>query len=336
MSNISWLWPLAWLLLPLPIVVYYLHPKRFEKTSDALLVPDLGPFVKLSGSGSGVSRGAIAPILLAFCWLALTAAMARPQSIGEPLSVPLSGRDLMLCIDISGSMGEQDLYQGNSRVTRMAIVKTVASDFIERRSADRVGLILFGSQAYVQTPLTTDHITVQKFLEEATIGLAGRKTAIGDAIGLGVKRLRERDEESKVLILLTDGANSAGVVTPANAARLAAEEAIRIYSIGIGSEQQSSGIFGIPMASRRSELDEASLRSIADISGGKYFRARNQRELQSIYREIDRLEPNEIQTDDFRRVTELFVWPLAFALLTFVVYLLTGIAKPAAIGVTRA
>ena len=334
MSDISWLWPLAWLLLPLPIAVYFLHPKRFEKSSDALLVPDLGPFAQLVGSGNGVSRGSIAPILLALCWLGLTAALARPQSIGEPLSVPLSGRDLMLCIDISGSMGEQDLYQGNSRVTRMAIVKAVASDFIERRSADRVGLILFGSQAYVQTPLTTDHKTVLEFLEEATIGLAGRKTAIGDALGLGVKRLREREEKSKVLILLTDGANSAGVVTPTSAARLAAEEGIRVYSIGIGSEQQTTSIFGMPMGQRRNELDEASLQAIADISGGKYFRARNQRELQSIYEEIDRLEPNEIQTDDFRRVTELFVWPLAFALLAFLLYLLAGIAKPV-VGVKR-
>ena len=335
MSEISWLWPLAWLLLPLPILVYFLHPKRFEKNSDALLVPDLGPFVQLVGSGNGVSRGSIAPILLALCWLALTAALARPQAIGEPLSVPLSGRDLMLCIDISGSMGEQDLYQGSSRVTRMAVVKAVASDFIKRRSADRIGLILFGSQAYVQTPLTTDHKTVLEFLEEATIGLAGRKTAIGDALGLGVKRLREREQESKVLILLTDGANSAGVVTPTSAARLAAEEGIRVYSIGIGSDQQANSIFGIPMGQRRSELDEASLQAIADISGGKYFRARNQRELQSIYEEIDRLEPNEIPTDDFRRVNELFVWPLAIALLTFIVYLLTGIAKPV-VGVKRA
>jgi len=136
MSDISWLWPLAWVLLPLPFVVYFLHPKQFEKNSDALLVPDLGPFVPLEGSGKRVSGQSIAPFLLALCWFALTAALARPQSIGEPLSIPLSGRDLMLCIDISGSMGEQDLYQGNSRVTRMAIVKAVASDFIKRRSAD--------------------------------------------------------------------------------------------------------------------------------------------------------------------------------------------------------
>ena len=140
MSDISWLWPWAWLLLPLPIAIYFLHPKRFEKNSDALLVPDLGPFVHLSQGSQGVSTGATTSVLLAICWFALTAALARPQSIGEPLAVPLSGRDLMLCIDISGSMGEQDLYQGNTRVTRMAIVKTVASDFIQRRAADRIGV----------------------------------------------------------------------------------------------------------------------------------------------------------------------------------------------------
>jgi len=335
MSDISWLWPWALLLLPIPLLVYFFHPKRFEKTADALLVPDLGPFVPLSDSTHSLSKGAFASSLLVLSWIALTLAFARPQSIGEPLDVPLSGRDLMMCIDISGSMSEEDLYQGNSRVTRMAIVKAVASDFIQRRSADRVGLILFGSQAYVQTPLTTDHKTVQNFLEEASIGLAGRKTAIGDALGLGVKRLRDLEQESKVLILLTDGANSAGVVQPIDAAQLAAQEGIRIYTIGIGSDRQRTNLFGMPVGARHSGLDEANLKSIAEVSGGQYFRARNQQELQRIYQEIDRLEPNEHQADDFRRVTELYVWPLAAALLLFFLYLLSVTVKPA-LGVNRA
>jgi len=328
MSDISWLWPWALVLLPLPMLVYFFHPNRYEKNTDALLVPDLGPFVPLSENTSSLSKGAVASILLVLSWIALTLALARPQSIGDPLDVPLSGRDLMLCIDISGSMGEEDLYQGNSRVTRMAIVKAVASDFIARRNADRVGLILFGSQAYVQTPLTTDHKTVQSFLEEASIGLAGRKTAIGDALGLGVKRLRDMEQESKVLILLTDGTNTAGVVQPSDAAQLAAQEGIRIYTIGIGSDRQRTNLFGMPIGGRRSDLDEASLKEIADVSGGQYFRARNQTELQRIYNEIDRLEPNELLVDDFRRVTELYIWPLAAALFLFVLYLLSSVAKP--------
>jgi Ca-activated chloride channel family protein len=321
MGDITWLWPWAWILLPLPLLTYFLLPRRAKKNTNALLVPDLGPFAQLSDGASTASGGTIATVLLALCWIALTTALARPQAIGEPLGLPLSGRDLMLSIDISGSMRETDLYQGDTRVTRIAIVKTVARDFIERRSADRIGLILFGSQAYVQTPLTTDHKTVQTFLEEASIGLAGKNTAIGDALGLGVKRLRDREQESKVLILLTDGANSAGIVSPIEAAKLAAQEGIRIYTVGIGTEQQSRSLFGMPLPSRGSELDETSLQAIADISGGQYFRARNQQELQRIYREIDRLEPSEIPTDDFRRVNELFIWPLALSLVLFASWL---------------
>lgn len=320
MSNITWLWPWAWILLPLPLLTYYLLPRRSDKNTNALLVPDLGPFTQLSDGASKAGGSAIATVLLAICWIALTTALARPQAIGEPLGLPLSGRDLMLCIDISGSMRETDLYQGDARVTRIAIVKTVARDFIERRSADRIGLILFGSQAYVQTPITTDHKTVQTFLEEATIGLAGKNTAIGDALGLGVKRLRDREQESKVLILLTDGANSAGIVSPIEAAKLAAQEGIRIYTVGIGTEQPERSLFGMPLPSRGGELDERSLKEIAEVSGGQYFRARNQQELQRIYREIDRLEPSEIQTDDFRRVNELFIWPLALSLLLFAIW----------------
>ncbi len=320
MNNIIWLWPWAWLLLPLPLLTYFLLPRHSKKNNTALLVPDLGPFAQLSDGASKASGSAVATALLAICWIALTTALARPQAIGEPLGLPLSGRDLMLCIDISGSMSETDLYQGDSRVTRIAIVKTVARDFIERRSADRIGLILFGSQAYVQTPITTDHKTVQNFLAEATIGLAGKNTAIGDALGLGVKRLRDREQDSKVLILLTDGANSAGIVSPIDAAKLAAQEGIRIYTVGIGTEQPERSLFGMPLPSRGGELDEESLKAIAEVSGGQYFRARNQRELQRIYQEIDRLEPSEIQADDFRRVSELFIWPLALSLVLFVAW----------------
>ncbi len=326
MSEISWAWPWAWALLPLPLLIYFLFPRRAQAPGSALLVPDIGPFSKLSGNASP-GANSILTILLLLCWVSLTAAMARPQSIGEPLGLPLSGRDLLLLIDISGSMRDTDLYQGNTRVTRIAVVKTVASDFVERRSADRIGLILFGSQAYVQTPLTTDHKTVQSFLDEASIGLAGKNTAIGDALGLGVKRLRDREQESKVLILLTDGANSAGVVSPLDAAQLAAQEGIRIYTVGIGTERQSRSVFGIQMSTQRSELDEETLGRIAELSGGRYFRARNQQELERIYEEIDRLEPSEIQTDDYRRVTELYIWPLGFALLLFVVSLLLDMTK---------
>lgn len=315
LSDIVWAWPLAFLTLPLPLLAYWLLPAREKTTQRALRVPDLRPYKSLATEGHGPGRhGWLRLFVLGLAWIALVTATARPQTYGDPVGVPITGRDLLLCIDISGSMRETDLYAGNNRATRMAVVKQVAQDFVARRTGDRIGLIMFGSQAYVQTPLTYDHETVQHFLSEASVGLAGRSTAIGDAIGLGVKRLRDRPDASRVLILLTDGENSAGVVDPLQAARLAAGSNIRIYAIGVGSEQRASA-FNIPFGSRRSELDEKTLRAISGATGGQYFRARNQQELASIYAEIDRLEPTLKDTEDFRPLSELFVWPLGLSLI---------------------
>jgi len=275
------------------------------------------------------SQNLLRATLLILAWLTLLAATARPQSFGEPIGIPVTGRDLMLGIDISGSMREADLYAGNTRATRMAVVKQVAQDFVSRRAGDRVGLIMFGSQAYVQTPLTHDHETVQHFLDEAAVGLAGRSTAIGDAIGLAVKRLRDRPDASRVLILLTDGENSAGVIEPVAAARLAATSGIRIHTIGVGSDVRE-GVFNVPFGNQRSELDEATLRAISSETGGQYFRARNQQELASIYREIDRLEPTTLDAEEFRPLRELFVWPLSASLLLTLLWAMAGLisAKP--------
>ncbi len=314
-DAISWLYPLAFFALPLPLLIYALLPARPQGHARALRVPDIEPYrAYTQGTVQGATRRWLRVVILALAWLALVTAAARPQTFAEPLGVPVTGRDLLMGIDISGSMRETDLYAGNTRATRMAVVKQVAQDFVARRTGDRIGLIMFGSQAYVQTPLTYDHETVKHFLAEATVGLAGRSTAIGDAIGLGVKRLRERPEASRVLILLTDGANSAGVVEPLEAASVAARSDIRIYAIGVGSER-SGPTFGSLGRQQRSELDEETLRGISEITGGQYFRARNQQELANIYREIDRLEPTEQDTQEFRPLDELFAWPLGAALL---------------------
>ena len=310
LQELSWAWPYVWLALPLPLIAWFALPRISESGSRALRVPDLSPYRDFV-SDVGQSRYWWSFVLLALMWVFLIAATARPQSYGEPLQVPVSGRDLMLCIDISGSMNEPDLYAGNRRATRMAVVKAVARGFIAERGSDRIGLIMFGSNAYVQTPLTFDHDTVQHFLDEATVGLAGRSTAIGDAIGLGVKRLRSRPEASRVLILLTDGQNSAGIVDPVEAANLAADNDIRIHTIGIGS---SGG--------RRTELDERSLTTIATVTGGRYFRARNQQELEAIYAEIDRLEPTDDDGEQYRPLLEWYQWPLAMALMCSVLWVL--------------
>jgi len=321
-DPISWLYPFAFLALPIPLLVYFLAPPSRKTQSPALRIPDFSPYRAYASDGvQGSFKRLLQILVLALAWLALVTAAARPQTFAEPVGVPVTGRDLLMCIDISGSMRETDLYAGNTRATRMAVVKQVAQQFVARRTGDRIGLIMFGSQAYVQTPLTYDHETVQHFLAEATVGLAGRSTAIGDAIGLGVKRLRDRPEASRVLILLTDGANSAGVVDPLEAAEVAARSGIRIHAIGVGSEQSGAG-FGISFGTQRSELDEETLRAVSDVTGGQYFRARNQQELANIYREIDRLEPTEQDMQEFRPLDELFAWPLGAAFVLSLVWAL--------------
>lgn len=320
-NGIQWYWPWALLALPLPLLVYLLVPAVKQLGGRALRVPTLSPYTNLQGAMVNSRRGIISVLLLLVMWVSLVLTVARPQQLGEPLGVPITGRDLMLCIDISGSMNEADLYSGNSRATRMSVVKYVASDFISRREGDRIGLIMFGTNAYVQSPLTHDHETVQHFLDEARVGLAGRSTAIGDAIGLGVKRLRDRPAEARVLVLLTDGENSEGAVDPLEAARLAADNDIRVHTIGVGSDA-GGGLLGRALGMRNSELDEQTLLAIANATGGQYFRARDQQELERIYQEIDRLEPTQGDDVAFRPLKELFAWPLTIALFSHVLWVM--------------
>ena len=309
---VEWVFPWVLFLLPLPFLVYLLFQHR-AKSGAALRLP-VGIEVA-SGSQSATGRNIKRWWLSAFVvWTLLLVATARPTWVGPPMDMPLSGRDLLLAIDISGSMRETDLYHGNRAYTRISVVREVAADFVEKRAGDRVGLIMFGSNAYVQTPLTTDHETVAHFIREAEVGLAGRSTAIGDAIGLGIKRLRDRPVESRVLLLLTDGANSAGVVNPIDAAGVAAQNEIRIHTIGVGAEPQQK-VFGFPTTVKASELDEETLVKIAEITDGEYFRARNVAELQNIYALIDDLEPAESDEDTYRVRHELLIWPLSIALL---------------------
>jgi len=316
-TEVFWVWPYVALLLPLPLLLVWIMPKYRAHGAQALLVPN--PQVWGEASAGSTRVNLWQRLLLVGMWVLLIAAAARPQTFAATIDFPDSGRDLMMAVDISGSMREQDLFLNNRPVTRMAVVKAVAEDFIARRTGDRVGLILFGSQAYVQTPLTEDHETVQYFLRDAVIGLAGRSTAIGDAIGLAVKRLRDREAETRVLVLLTDGENTVGV-RPMEAAQLAAENNVRIYTIGIGGTGSGGMGFGL----QRQELDETSLRAVADATGGQFFRARNTSELEAIYADIDALEPTEEIDEGFRPRQERFVWPLGLALLFSVLW---GIAR---------
>lgn len=301
------LWAL--LLLPLPLLVRRLLPPAETGVGAALCVPFFGAL--MDAERRRVRAPRLVAVLAVAAWGLLVLAAARPQMVGEPVALPLEGRDLMLAVDISGSMREEDMVIGGRIVDRLTAVKAVAGDFIERRQGDRIGLILFGQQAYLQTPLTFDRNTARTLLFEAAVGLAGRETAIGDAIGLAIKRLRDAETDERVLILLTDGANTAGSIRPQKAAELAAGAGVRIHTIGVGGDPQSA--FGLTLG--RNPLDEATLKAIADTTGGRYFRAHDVGELQAIYSMLDELEPVESDRATFRPVDELFGWPLGAALL---------------------
>ena len=336
MLSVEWPWVAA--LLPLPWLVYrFVPPARREDA--ALLVPFYRQLPGASGAQRDDSQMRLGRlVILILIWLALLLACARPQWIGDPISLPASGRDLLLAVDISGSMETADMNWKGEQFQRVTVVKAVVGDFVERRRSDRLGLILFGTRAYLQAPLTFDRATVKQLLQEAQLGFAGEKTAIGDAIGLAVKRLRERPDSSRVLILLTDGANTAGQVTPLKAAELAAKAGIRIHTIGVGADEMVvPGIFGNFGARRvnpSADLDEETLAGIATQTGGQYFRARDPADLQAIYAQLDQLEPVEQDAEVFRPTRALFHWPLAVALalcgLLFAMRLLGGLAAGAA------
>ncbi|MGA9828691.1 MAG: VWA domain-containing protein, partial [Rhodanobacteraceae bacterium] len=259
-------------------------------------------------------------------WVLLVLAAARPQWLGPPEDVPRSGRDLLLAVDTSGSMSIEDMQLGGSPASRFAAIQAIASDFIRRRQGDRVGLILFGSRAYLLVPLTFDLKTVATQLSESSIGLAGRETAIGDAVGLAVKRLRERPRDQRVLILLTDGVNTAGELDPGKAIDLAEANHVRIYTIGIGADAvRVDSLFGSRIVNPSADLDEAMLKAMAKRTGGQYFRARDSAELAGIYRAIERLEPVADTSQSLRPTEEWYWLPLAGTLLLGVLaFLLPG------------
>ena len=315
------MWSLAWpwmlLALPLPLIVRALMPPVIGTQDAGLRVPSFKGFEVLA------DRSEVEQLLnwrfwiAVVAWLLLVLAAARPERIGDELDVPVSGRNLMLAVDLSGSMDAKDFELGSRRVDRLTATKAVAGDFIGRREGDRIGLILFGERAYLQVPLTLDRDTVNTLLMEAFIGLAGEKTAIGDAITLAVKRIHDQGAEGgeQVLILLTDGANTAGEIDPLKAAELAQQIGLRIYTIGIGAEQMvvSSITGGMRRVNPSADLDEETLTKIAEQTGGRYFRAKDTAGLQEIYRLLDEMEPVAEPEAGFRPVKSLYYWPLAGA-----------------------
>lgn len=308
-------WPWIFLLAPLPWLLRVLLPPA-DSGEAALKVSFLGELEALAGRRARANLPAWrqqAPFAL--LWLLLLCAAARPEWVGEPQPLPASGRDLLVAVDVSGSMDYADMALDGKQVSRLTLVQHLMGEFIDGRIGDRIGLILFGSQAYLQAPLTFDRQTVHIWLDEALIGIAGKNTAIGDAIGLAVKRLRQRPADSRVLVLVTDGANTGGEIEPLTAARLAAEEQVKIYTIGIGADPEQGGVLGMFGLNPGLDLDEPTLRSIAEQTGGRYFRARSSKELEEIEHALDQLEPVSQLPSQARPALALYSWPLAGAML---------------------
>ncbi len=317
---LSWQWPWLLIVLPLPWLLRRWIPAR-QKSLTVLRVPFYHQLHQAAAAQSSAAPAKFTALAALLCWCCLVLAALRPVWFGEPVSVVNSGRDLLLAVDISDSMRIDDMPSQDAFITRMAAIKQVASEFIEQRRGDRMGLILFGQRAYLQTPLTFDRRAVTVQLMEALPGFAGSSTAIGDAIGKAISVLRSRPGQSRVLVLLTDGANTSGS-DPRQALDIAREAKIKIHTIGVGADSLS--VTDNTGATRRinpsKDLDEATLQIVAGQTGGRYFRARDPADLAAIYAVIDELEPMpEPQTVRPRK--NLYHWPLTIALLLFVVIL---------------
>ena len=315
--NLPWIF----LALPLPFLVYFLLKPSSQPQLAALKVANNTMFPT---STETVATRSISKLVTSIVvWILLVISSAQPMWIGEPIVQPTQARELILAVDLSASMQEDDMKLNGRYVDRLTMVKSVLKDFIAKRQGDRIGLILFADNAYVQAPLTFDLTTVQTLLDESFLGLVGQRTAIGEAIGLAVKRFDNKENSNRVLVLLTDGENTAGTITPEQALELAIAKEVTIYTIGVGSENNRQfGFFN-----RASGVDEQSLTDIALATEGKFFKATDSNELEKIYQQLDSLEKIEADEQTLRPQQALFYWSLATALLLVACMMIVSIAK---------
>lgn len=325
MIHFDFIWAL--IALPLPLLVYWLPAKK-QIQAAPLRMPTVIKGVQAQDFAPEKKKTSL--VILSIIWLLVVFASTQPQWLGEAVNVPTEGREMMIAVDLSGSMQVEDMTLNGRSVNRLDMLKVLLGEFIERRNGDRLGLILFGDDAYMQTPMTFDRKTVQQMLDETVLGLVGKQTAIGDAIALAVKRFDEKKDSNRVLLLLTDGQNTAGKIPPEQALELAVAKNITIYSIGIGADVMiQNSLFGARRVNPSSELDEESLQRLADETGGYYFRARASEDMSKIYQLLDELEPVEQEQQQMRPLTALYYWPLGLALL---ISLLTLLSKSVANG----
>ena len=308
-----------WLLLlaPLPWLIRGFLPAHHERKA-AVRVPFLQRLSRLAGlePGSGVAvakRPVTQWLVLSLAWLLVVAAIARPQWLEEPIIKELPMRDLLVAVDLSGSMETQDFTDaGGNTVDRLTAVKQVLDAFLARRDGDRVGLILFGSAAFVQAPFTGDIEVVRELLDEAQIRMLGPRTMLGDAMGLAINLFERSEVDERVLIVLTDGNDTGSLVPPERAAEIARDNGVVVHTIAIGD----------PTAVGEQALDEKTLKNIAASTGGGYFRANDTQELESIYDHLDEINPRQVETQSYRPLSDLYYWPLAGAMLLTLLYIM--------------
>ncbi len=341
LEQFTFAWPWMALLLPLPWLVWRFWPARMSRRGQneiqrqpALVYPVLQRLEHSfeAAAPSLPPSDRLPMFLLALIWLALVVTLMKPQWLHPHTEVKTKGYDLMLAVDLSRSMLALDFTVEGERVNRLQVVKGVVGRFIDRRKGDRIGLILFGDGAYVQAPLTLDSGAVKAMLDNSVPRMAGDATAVGDAIGLAVKKLRERPADSRVLILLTDGENTSGSLPPEQAALLANQYNIRIYTIGVGSTGDDEGKVPFPDESgkitlEKMELDENLLRRVALNTGGAYFRATDTEGMEEIYQRIDLMEKTEAEARGVMIPEPLYRWPLGAAMLLLLMLALLGLKR---------
>ncbi|WP_070971934.1 vWA domain-containing protein [Vibrio sonorensis] len=313
MPDFTFVWWWAFFLIPLPLLAYFLLPA--EKSDQALYLPYL-PDEEVNHPPSNKLPRVLAIIV----WLGLIAAIARPVSYGDPIIEPTMHRDMMLVVDLSGSMAQEDMKVGDDYTDRLTAVKKVVGDFISERQGDRLGLVLFADHAYLQTPLTTDLNAVSAQLNRTVLELIGSRTAIGEGIGLATKTFIDSDAPQRVMILLSDGSNTSGVLEPLEAAKIASEHGTTIYTVGLGAgEMQVRSFFSTRTVNTAKDLDEKTLTAIAEMTGGQYFRARDPQQLEQIYQTINQLEPISKSTQVWRPRFEWFYWPLSISFISVLI-----------------
>lgn len=302
--------PWLFLLLPLPWLMRRVLPE-YRESRPAVRVPFMDLLRRLTGQQGDqgaptIRRLGFQWVMLVLVWLALVTALARPQWLAEPVVSEMPMRDMLVALDLSGSMDTQDFVDASGETAgRLTAAKQVLDNFLSRRDGDRVGLIFFASAAFVQAPFTDDLGVVRELLGEAQVRMLGPRTVVGDSIGLAIRLFENSEVDDRVLIILTDGNDTGSLLPPVRAAEVAADNGVTIHTIAMGD----------PEAAGEQALDEETLQEIAKKTGGEFFRANDRAELEQVYEVLDRLNPRKVESSSYRPKNELFQWPLAFAIL---------------------